>query len=88
MENKTKVITLVTVVSSIITTVLILLYFTGVGLSLEIGILFLAITEMLIGVAQYEIARSKDDKNYNLIGDLCIFVGIVILGVVIGSRII
>lgn len=88
MENKTKVLTVVTVASSIITTVLILLYFTGVGLSLEIGILFLAITEMLIGVAQYEIAKSKEQNGYNLIGDLCIFVGIVILIVVIGSRII
>ncbi|MGL4449688.1 MAG: hypothetical protein ACRCTZ_00680 [Sarcina sp.] len=88
MENKTKVLTLVTVVSSIITTVLILSYFTGSGLSLEFGILFLAITEMLIGVAQYELARSKENKSYNLIGDLCIFVGIIILIVVIGSRII
>ncbi|MGL4656563.1 MAG: hypothetical protein ACRCWM_11905 [Sarcina sp.] len=88
MENKSKVLTVVTVASSIITTVLILLYFTGVSLSLEIGILFLAITEMLIGVTQYEIARNKESKKYNLIGDLCIFVGIIILIVVIGRRIV
>lgn len=88
MENKTKILTLVTVFSSIITTILILLYFTSGGLSLEIGILFLAITEMLIGVVQYELAKNNENKDYNLTGHLCIFMGIVILIVVIGSRII
>lgn len=86
MENKIRVLTFITVFSSIITITLILAYFASGIVSLEIGILFLAITEMLIGVAQYELAKA--DKEYNLTGHLCIFVGIVILIVVIGSRVI
>ena len=86
MGNKTKVLTFVTVFSSIITIILILAYFFGGGIPLEIGILFLAITEMLIGVSQYELAKSN--KEYNLTGHLCIFMGVVILIIIIGSRII
>ena len=86
MENKTRVLTFVTVFSSIITILLILAYFSGGGIPLEIGILFLAITEMLIGVSQYELAKSNEE--YNFTGHLCIFVGMIILIIVIGSRVI
>ncbi|MGL5634542.1 MAG: hypothetical protein ACRDDL_05725 [Sarcina sp.] len=88
MQNKTKMITIATIISSIITTVLILIYFMGIGLSLELGILFLAITEMLIGINQYELAKSLEKSSYNIIGDLCIFIGIVIFIVVIIQRVV
>ncbi|MGL4739906.1 MAG: hypothetical protein ACRC41_03770 [Sarcina sp.] len=88
MQNKTKMITIATIISSVITTVLILIYFMGLGLSLELGILFLAITEMLIGINQYELAKRLEKSGYNIIGDLCIFVGIIIFIIVIIQRVI
>ena len=86
MENKIRVLTFATVFSSILTIILILAYFAGGGIPLESGILFLAITEMLIGVSQYELAKSNEE--YNFTGHLCIFVGMIILIIVIGSRVI
>lgn len=88
MQNKTKVITIATIISSVITTVLILIYFMGIGFSLELGILFLAITEMLIGINQYELAKRLDKSGYNITGDLCIFVGIIIFVVIIIQRVV
>lgn len=88
MERKLKSLSLVTVISSVIAAVLIVAHFLGGALSLDIAILFVAITEMLIGINQYEIGKTSDKRSYKIMGDLCIIIGIIIFVITIGAKLI
>lgn len=83
MDSKTGLLTRVTIISSIISALLIFAYFMGIDIGLEIGILFVAITEMLLGISQYELSKGSNRKRDKITGDLCFAVGVIVLIVVI-----
>ncbi|MGL4990537.1 MAG: hypothetical protein ACRC57_05110 [Sarcina sp.] len=87
MESKTNKLTIATIISSVIAAILILLNFIGIEVGLEIGILFVAITEMLLGIGQHEIAKNSDKKRDKITGNLCFAVGIIVMIVLIYTNI-
>ncbi|WP_297436463.1 hypothetical protein [uncultured Clostridium sp.] len=87
MESKIKVITTVTCISGIIATGLIVFYFLGLDMGIELGILFIAITEMLIGIGQYEISKDSTNKPDKIMANLSFFAGVIVILLLIFMRV-
>lgn len=83
MQEKMKVLNLTTIVSSIITIILVITCIIANKEFWNITILFISITQMLVAINHYEIAKNVDGKKYRLLGDVCMISAMIILGVAI-----